>query len=275
MSLRRFFVAAASILACMTSVQTPKVDDVGLSILPSIPRLPILPVCVGDEDRRLPVSRANFSGDYDAYLIVRPVFQYHVVHAEPPHLIQPASTPSTLDAALLRINAGLPDIDIDKLQLIYLFTASFARFLKRNIRVRWTVILRTVLVLGGMLISVGLGVGDQQTTTKELTSLIRPTIASLHRSARSSYYQRTARIIQNLCRSLNPCYLLNFVPLPFDVPLEHLISALALNGMIVSILERFSLGRRLLSTIFPDPTPWIRRTKKRYKRGPKNKNKVL
>ncbi|KAJ7168468.1 hypothetical protein C8R46DRAFT_1091730, partial [Mycena filopes] len=66
--------------------------------------------------------------------------------------------------------------------------------------------------------------------------------------------QRTARIIQNLCRSLNPCYLLNvclilllpvhalnhfqFVPLPFDVPLEHLISALALNGMIVSILER-------------------------------------
>ncbi|KAJ7158510.1 hypothetical protein C8R46DRAFT_1039146 [Mycena filopes] len=272
MSLRRLFVAAASILACMTSVQTPKVDDAGLSILPSIPHLPILPVCVGDEDRRLPVSRANFSaGDYDAYLFLGPVF--HVVHVDSSNPTQPASKPSTL--ALLRINVDLPDIDLDKLQLVYLFTASFARFLKRTTRLRWSDVLRAVCVLGGMAMTAGFGSDDQNKTTEELASLIRPTIASLYESTRSPYYQlqRTARNVQNLSRSLNFRYLLNFVPLPFDIPLEHLIYALALNGLIVWILKRFTLGRRLLSTLFPDPTPWIRRTKKRYKRGPKNKNK--
>ncbi|KAJ7168481.1 hypothetical protein C8R46DRAFT_1091778 [Mycena filopes] len=94
----------------------------------------------------------------------------------------------------------------------------------------------------------GLGLGDQVKTTKELDLLLRPMINSFYRSARSSYnqLQRTARIIQNLCRSLNPWYLLNvglilllpFVPLPFDIPLEHLISVLALNGLIVWILQR-------------------------------------
>ncbi|KAJ7476210.1 hypothetical protein FB451DRAFT_269387 [Mycena latifolia] len=60
--------------------------------------------------------------------------------------------------------------------------------------------------------------------------------------------------------------------LPFDVPLAHILYALASNGCFVSVLAaRFAFVNVALRVLFPAPATWSRRREtKRYKRRAKN-----
>ncbi|KAF7336815.1 hypothetical protein MVEN_02117300 [Mycena venus] len=113
---------------------------------------------------------------------------------------------------------------------------------------------RTAFILGEIAVRVGLGNGEELRAVIDLT---RPRIVRFCR--RHAFLCASALAPYRLIEAeLNPdlLYIMTSLPLPFEVPLPRLFSALALNGTVVSVLAcRFFSGPHLAPPSFSSSNP--------------------
>ncbi|KAF7374611.1 hypothetical protein MSAN_00345700 [Mycena sanguinolenta] len=254
---RRLFALAASVLSFLSSVETPSPGVVLISSK-SISSYPAS-IWVDDLDTLANRSPANVAREFR-------LVEELAVFIEPPgpsttsapHDNRPAPT-RTSKFDIIGFSIDLDDVE--RLHFAYTVTTFLARQFGRKTRFAWwrllVDVLKGALVLGGMVVRLGLGLGES-TECIEVTAVFNvPTSMDWLRrlaTVSSRRVRRVARCILNLVRATDLSLLITCFELPSASPLA-VSDFTDLDKVVFTYFATVHITRRLCATT---GLPWWR-----------------